>query len=75
MPEVPLLSDREVVKIFEKFGWKKARQKGSHIILVKQGQYTTLSVPDHKEIARGTLRFLVRLSGITIPEFIDKLKE
>ena len=75
MPEVPLLSGREVVKIFEKFGWKKARQKGSHIILVKQGQYTTLSVPDHKEIARGTLRSLVRLSGITIPEFIDKLKE
>jgi predicted RNA binding protein YcfA (HicA-like mRNA interferase family) len=75
MPQVPILSGREVVKVFEKFGWEKVRQKGSHIILVKQGQYTTLSVPDHKEIARGTLRALIRLSGITITEFIDKLKE
>jgi predicted RNA binding protein YcfA (HicA-like mRNA interferase family) len=74
MPSLPLLNGREVVKVFEIFGWKKARQKGSHIVLVKEGQYTTLSVPDHKEVARGTLRSLIRLAGLTITEFLDALE-
>ena len=56
MPNVPLLSGREVVRVFEKFGWQVARQRGSHIILVKEGARATLSVPGHKEVARGTLR-------------------
>jgi predicted RNA binding protein YcfA (HicA-like mRNA interferase family) len=46
-----------------------ARQKGSHIILVKPGHVATLSVPDHREVARGTLRTLLRRGGIEIAEF------
>jgi len=60
MAQVPLLSGREVVRSFEKFGWQVVRQRGSHIILVKEGARATLSVPDHKEVARGTLRSLIR---------------
>jgi predicted RNA binding protein YcfA (HicA-like mRNA interferase family) len=75
MPTVPLLNGREVVRVFEKLGWKKARQKGSHIVLVKEGQFTTLSVPDHNEVARGTLRSLIRLAGLTITEFMDALEK
>ncbi len=75
MPEVPLLSSREVVRVFEQFGWRKVRQRGSHIVLVKEGSYTTLSVPDYKEVARGTLRSLIRLSGLTVSEFIDAVKK
>ena len=64
-----LLSGREVVRRFEKFGWQVARQRGSHIILVKEGARATLSVPDHKEVARGTLRSLLRAAGLTVEEF------
>jgi len=64
-----LLSGREVVRVFEKFGWQIARQRGSHIILVKEGARATLSVPDHKEVARGTLRSLIRAAGLTVEEF------
>jgi len=46
------LSGREVVKVFERLGWEVARQRGSHIILVKKGHIATLSVPDHHEVAR-----------------------
>lgn len=53
MPVLPVLSGRQVVRVFEKLGWTVARQRGSHIILVKKDQITTLSVPDHKEVARG----------------------
>jgi predicted RNA binding protein YcfA (HicA-like mRNA interferase family) len=58
MPVPPSLSGRETVAVFEKFGWSVARQKGSHIIMVKPGQMATLSVPDHREVAKGTLRRL-----------------
>jgi predicted RNA binding protein YcfA (HicA-like mRNA interferase family) len=70
MPQIPLLSGRELVCIFEKLGWQVARQRGSHIILVKEGARATLSVPDHKEVARGTLRALIRAAGLTVEEFV-----
>jgi predicted RNA binding protein YcfA (HicA-like mRNA interferase family) len=71
MPSLPVLSGREVVRAFQKNGWTIARQRGSHIILIKQGSPATLSVPDHREIAKGTLRGLIRASDLTVEAFID----
>ena len=70
MPSLPVLSGRKVVQLFEKAGWEKVRQRGSHIILVKPEHIASLSVPDHKEVARGTLRSLIRSSGMTVEEFL-----
>ena len=69
MTQLPVLSGREVVRAFVRLGWEIARQKGSHIILVTANHPATLSVPDHREIARGTLRSLIRRSGLTVQEF------
>lgn len=69
MPILPVLSGREVVKVFESLGWQKVRQRGSHIILVKEDHSATLSVPDHKEVAKGTLRALIRSAEVTVTEF------
>jgi len=74
MHKVPLLSGREVAKVFRLLGWYVARQRGSHIILVKEGHIATLSVPDHHEVARGTLRSLIARAGLTIEEFLNALK-
>jgi len=63
------MSGREVVRVLEGFGWQVARQRGSHIIMVKPGENVTLSVPDHKEIAKGTLRSLIRSAGLTVEQF------
>jgi predicted RNA binding protein YcfA (HicA-like mRNA interferase family) len=68
--KVPVLSGREVVRVFGKFGWQLARQAGSHVILTKAGEVATLSVPDHKEVARGTLRSLIRSANLTVDEFV-----
>jgi len=70
MASLPTLSGREVVRAFSRNGWELARQRGSHMILVKAGHMATLSVPDHKEIAKGTLRSLIRSSGLTVDEFV-----
>jgi predicted RNA binding protein YcfA (HicA-like mRNA interferase family) len=71
MPKLPALSGREVVKVFQHFGWAVVRQRGSHIILVKGGHNVTLSVPDHKAVAQGTLRGLLRSAGLTVEEFVE----
>lgn len=74
MPSIPVLSGREVVKAFEKDGWTLARQRGSHMVLIKPGEMATLSVPDHKEVARGTLRSLIRSSGMSVEGFLALTK-
>lgn len=63
------LSGREVTKVFEKFGWRIVRQRGSHMIMIKDEQIVTLSIPDHDEVAKGTLRGLIRSAGLTVAEF------
>jgi predicted RNA binding protein YcfA (HicA-like mRNA interferase family) len=73
MPSLPNVSGRQVVKAFGKDGWEFARQKGSHMIMVKPGHIASLSIPDHKEIAKGTLRSLIRSSGLSVEEFIELL--
>ena len=73
MPALPVLSGRKVVRALEQLGWEVARQRGSHIVLVKDGEIATLSVPDHKEVAKGTLRSLIRTAGITVEEFVSAL--
>lgn len=70
MPVLPVLSGRELVQVFERLGWQVARQRGSHIILVKADHTATLSVPAHREIAKGTLRSLIRAAGLTVEAFV-----
>lgn len=70
MPPVPLLRPCDVVSAFRKLGWEVSRQRGSHIILTRPGHPATLSVPDHPQVARGTLRALIARAGLTIEEFL-----
>lgn len=71
MPPVPVLRPRAVVRAFQRLGWQVARQKGSHIVMTRPGSAVTLSVPDHDEVARGTLRALITKAGLTLEQFID----
>jgi len=73
MRKIPVLSPHKVVKAFTRLGWHVVRQRRSHIILIKEGRNVTLSVPNHPEVARGTLRILIVRAGITVEEFLDQL--
>lgn len=73
MASLPVLSGREVVRVFQSFGWAVTRQSSSHIILTKEQETVTLSVPDHKEVAKGTLRSLIRAANLTVDEFAAKV--
>jgi len=58
------------MKALKKIGYDFDRQKGSHIIL-RQVEYPfrRIVVPDHKEVAKGTLRGVIRQVGLTLDEF------
>lgn len=67
------ISGKETVKAFSKAGWKNVGQVGSHVVMIKQGLRVNLSIPQHKELSTGTLRSLIRNSGMTVEEFIELL--
>ena len=73
MAQLPSLSGKEAVKAFEKLGWEVSRQSGSHIVLTKDGEMASLSVPNHKTVAKGTLRSLLRAANLTIDEFVKAI--
>lgn len=74
MSALPVVSGREVVKALGKIGYVLDRQRGSHMILRQQTPpHRRLAVPDHKEVAKGTLRAIIRQAGLTVEEFKNLL--
>jgi predicted RNA binding protein YcfA (HicA-like mRNA interferase family) len=71
---LPVVSGREVVNALERIGYVLDRQRGSHMILRQQNPpHRRLTVADHKEVAKGTLRAIIRQAGLTVEEFNDLL--
>jgi predicted RNA binding protein YcfA (HicA-like mRNA interferase family) len=73
MAALPSVSGERAVRVFQKAGWVKDRQRGSHVILLKPGHAATLSVPQHRELAPGTLRALIRAAGMSVDEFVASM--
>ena len=71
MPKLPVLSGAEVCAVLAKHGFERIRQKGSHIIMQRLlgDDSTTVPVPDHDEVRRGTLRSIIRQSGLAREDF------
>jgi len=75
VPVLPVLSPREVVQVLERLGWRVARTRGSHVIPVRDGHPATLSAPNHREVARGTLRALIARAGLAPEELLARLSD
>ncbi|MBI2558317.1 type II toxin-antitoxin system HicA family toxin [Candidatus Woesearchaeota archaeon] len=72
MPKLPLISGKELVKVFAKVGYEIDHQTGSHVILrQKDAPHRRLTIPNHNEIAKGTLRAIIREAGLTREEFFE----
>jgi predicted RNA binding protein YcfA (HicA-like mRNA interferase family) len=67
------ISGKEAVKAFQKVGWEIRGQVGSHLVMTKPGVRQNLTIPQHPELAPGTLRALIRTAGITVDEFLSLL--
>lgn len=74
MSKLPVVSGREAVSAFQKIGYEQDHQTGSHIILRhRDPPFRRLTIPDHRELAKGTLRSLIRAAGLTVDEFMALL--
>lgn len=66
------MSGKEVCAVLEQHGFVEVRRRGSHIVMQRAGDdggTTTVPVPDHKELKKGTLRSIIRQSGVPRNEF------
>lgn len=72
---LPTLSSRDVVRAFERAGFQVVprRGKGSHIAMARDDHVSILVIPAHQTVARGTLRALIRQSGMTVEQFLELL--
>ena len=72
MSRLPVCSGLEAVRAFRKLGYEVDHQTGSHIIL-RHPSLRRLTVPNQGELAKGTLRSLIREAGITKEQFTELL--
>ena len=73
MAKLPILSGKDVIKVLSKIGYVHTRTSGSHMILIKQTENgkKMIPVPNHKELAKGTLRAIMNQAEITLERLLD----
>jgi len=76
MPKLPVISGREAVKALIAAGFEvqPRRGKGSHIVVARRDPTIIITIPDHKELDRGTLRAIIRQAGLDPSRFIELLR-
>lgn len=75
MTPLPVVSGRDIVRALEAIGYVRDRQRGSHIVMRHQDPpFRRITVPDHKEVSKGTLRAIIRQAGLTVDGFIRLLR-
>lgn len=76
MSKLPIISGIDLVKTFLKLGYEIDHQTGSHIILrQKEKPYRRITVPRHPELAKGTLRAIIRQTGLARDGFLELLRK
>lgn len=76
MPKLPVVSEQKIIKALSKLGYKVDHQTGSHIILRhKDPPFRRLTIPNHKELSKGTLRAIIKQTGLTRDQFLELVKK
>ncbi|MDJ0618704.1 MAG: type II toxin-antitoxin system HicA family toxin [Calothrix sp. MO_192.B10] len=73
MSKLPSISGKECIKVLEKLGFYQKRRESSHIILRRDEPFAQVVVPDHQQLAKGTLRAIIRDVDLSVEEFVSLL--
>jgi predicted RNA binding protein YcfA (HicA-like mRNA interferase family) len=73
MTKLPSWPHPKVIRALQKLGYVVIRQKGSHIRMVHTYK-TSVTIPTHNPVAKGTLRKILRDANITIESLVDLAK-
>jgi predicted RNA binding protein YcfA (HicA-like mRNA interferase family) len=71
LSKLPVLSADKVVRALKKAGFNIVRQSGSHIHLWKEDGRTLVTVPNHPELAKGTLLSIIKQTKMSREEFLS----
>lgn len=72
MTQLPVLSGRQLVRRLRRLGWEVDRQTGSHMIMRQvEAPHRRVTVPDHRALAKGTLRAILRHAKITVQDLTE----
>ena len=71
MSKLPSISDKNCTKALQKLGFYLKRRESSHVILRRDNPFAQVVVPDHQELAKGTLRAILRDVDLSVEEFSD----
>lgn len=75
MLKLPILSGKDLIWLLKKLGYEEDYQTGSHIILRnKVPPYRRITIPNHKQIAKGTIRAIIRQTGLSRQEFLKLIE-
>ncbi|ACB52196.1 hypothetical protein cce_2848 [Crocosphaera subtropica ATCC 51142] len=73
MSKLPVISGKECIKALKKVGFVVFRQRGSHITMIREDPQCQVTIPNHKTVAKGTLRAIIRQADLTVDEFTKLL--
>ncbi|TBR58382.1 hypothetical protein B4U84_20900 [Westiellopsis prolifica IICB1] len=73
MSKLPSILGKECIKVLEKIGFYQKRRESSHIIMRRDKPFAQIVVPDHQELAKGTLRAIIRDVDLSVEEFLSLL--
>lgn len=73
MSRIPRISGQECIKALKKVGFYQRRRESSHVILRRDEPFAQVVVPDHQELATGTLRAIIRDADLSVEEFVALL--
>ena len=75
MTKVPSLNYEKIVHAFERDGWRKVAQRGSHIKLRKtsDSKTRTVMIPAHKPVKRSTLSIILKQADVSLDRFLKLL--
>ena len=72
MTRLPVLSGADLVRRLTRLGFEVDRQTGSHVILRQvEPPHRRLTIPNHKVLAKGTLRAIIRAARLTVGDIVD----
>ena len=74
MTKLPVVSGRECVKALQRAGFEIRRTKGDHVFMQRNDPRAVTTVPQHRELDRGTLKAILNQCRLTVDEFIELLK-
>ena len=73
MPPVPILPSREILRALKRAGFVQRRQNGSHVVMEHPVSLRVTVVPRHNPVKAGTLKSILRKSGLSLEEFLELL--